>query len=97
MIGFLPTKFIEPQEANRIDKSYLRYRFELFLTAYIGYVAYYFVQNTLALAKPYLIKDGLSISDVGYLGSALAVTYGLSKFIIAKFTSKYKINPQRYL
>ncbi len=96
MIGFLrPAKFINEKPEDEIEKSYKRYRLQLFLTAYFGYMAYYFVRSTLALAKPFLIKDGLTISQVGYLGSALAVSYGLSKFIMG--TVSDRSNPRYFL
>lgn len=96
MIGFLkPAKFIKQLPENKLESSYKRYRLQLFLTAYIGYMAYYFVRSTLALAKPYLLKDGFSISQVGYLGSALAVTYGLSKFIMGNISDRS--NPRYFL
>lgn len=96
MRGFLkPAKFISPLAEEQIEKNYRRYRLQLFLTAYIGYTGYYFVRSTLALAKPYLIKDGLTIADVGYLGSALAVTYGLSKFIMGNISDRS--NPRFFL
>ncbi len=96
MIGFLkPAKFTKPLPLNQIDHTYKRYRLQMFLTAYIGYMAYYFVRSTLALAKPYLMQDGLNIEQVGYLGSALAVTYGLSKFIMG--TVSDRSNPRYFL
>lgn len=96
MIGFLkPAKFIQPLPESEVNKEYKRYRLRLFLTAYLGYMAYYFVRSTLALAKPYFIHDGLSISAVGYLGSALAVTYGLSKFIMGNVSDRS--NPRYFL
>lgn len=89
MIGFLkPAKAIARLPDNMLDKAYKSYRLRLFLTAYIGYMGYYFVRSTLALAKPYLVSNGLTISDVGYLGSALAVTYGLSKFIMGNISDR---------
>mgnify|MGYP006949702532 CR=1 FL=1 len=46
MIGFLkPAKFVTPLPESQIDPSYRRYRLQLFLTAYLGYMAYYFVCN----------------------------------------------------
>lgn len=96
MIGFLrPAKFTQELPANKIDKEYKRYRLQMFLTAYIGYMAYYFVRSTLALAKPELLKDGLSITQVGLLGSALAVAYGLSKFIMGNISDRS--NPRYFL
>lgn len=96
MLQFLkPAKFINPVAKDMVDNQYKRYRLQLFLTAYIGYMAYYFVRSTLALAKPYFLKYGLSIAEVGYLGSALAVTYGLSKFIMGNVSDRS--NPRYFL
>lgn len=96
MIGFLkPAKYIAPLASNKVDKAYKRYRLQLFLTAYIGYMAYYFVRSTLALAKPELLKDGFSMTQVGLLGSGLAVTYGLSKFIMGNISDRS--NPRYFL
>lgn len=96
MIGFLkPAKFVIPLPESQIDPNYRRYRLQLFLTAYLGYMAYYFVRSTLALAKPYFLKDGFTMTQVGYLGSALAVTYGLSKFIMGNVSDRS--NPRYFL
>lgn len=95
MIGFLkPAKYIEPITKD-VDNTYKSYRLRMFLVAYIGYMAYYFVRSTLALAKPELIKDGFSMSQVGLLGSALAVAYGLSKFIMGNVSDRS--NPRYFL
>lgn len=96
LLDFLkPAKFIDKQNAN-VNKSYTRYRIQLFLTAYIGYMGYYFTRSTLSLAKPHLISQvGLSISQVGYLGSALAVAYGFSKFLMGNISDRS--NPRYFL
>lgn len=95
MIGFLkPAKYVEPITKD-VDNTYKSYRLRMFLVAYIGYMAYYFVRSTLALAKPELIKDGFSMSQVGLLGSALAVAYGLSKFIMGNISDRS--NPRYFL
>jgi OPA family glycerol-3-phosphate transporter-like MFS transporter len=89
MFSFLkPARFINQVAEKHLDNHYKRYRIQLFLTAYIGYMAYYFVRSTLALAKPYLLQNDLSISQVGYLGSALAMAYGLSKFIMGNISDR---------
>lgn len=96
MIGiFKPAKFITPVDKSEADSTYKRYRLQMFLVAYIGYMAYYFVRSTLALAKPELIKDGFSMTEVGLLGSGLAVAYGLSKFIMG--TVSDRSNPRYFL
>ena len=52
MIGFLkPAKFVTPLPEGQIDPSYRRYRLQLFLTAYLGYMAYYFVVKYFASGK----------------------------------------------
>lgn len=89
-----PAAFITPLTTN-IDKSYKRYRLQLFLVAYLGYMAYYFVRSTLSLAKPELLKSGFSLTQVGFLGSALAVAYGLSKFIMGNVSDRS--NPRYFL
>jgi OPA family glycerol-3-phosphate transporter-like MFS transporter len=90
-----PASFIKPLPTSKIDNSYKRYRLQLFLVAYIGYMAYYFVRSTLSLAKPYLLQHGFTIEQVGYLGSGLAVTYGLSKFIMGNVSDRS--NPRIFL
>lgn len=85
---FKPAAHVELVTADKVDAAYKRYRLQMFLVAYFGYMAYYFVRSTLSLAKPYFIHDGLSISQVGYLGAGLAVTYGLSKFIMGNISDR---------
>ena len=52
MIGFLkPAKFVTPLPESQIDPNYRRYRLQLFLTAYLGYMAYYFVRSTFSVGK----------------------------------------------
>ena len=90
-----PASHIERLPQDKIDASYKKHRWQIFLVAYIGYMAYYFVRSTLSLAKPYFMQDGLSIEQVGYLGAGLAVTYGLSKFIMGNVSDRS--NPRYFL
>ena len=48
---------------------------------YMGYVFYYFTRKSFTFAMPKLIDDlGFSNADLGFLGSALYISYGVSKF-----------------
>jgi MFS transporter, OPA family, glycerol-3-phosphate transporter len=106
---YAPPMHKELMDKGEIDKAYKKYRLRLFLTAYVGYLAYYFVRSTLALAKPTLmgVKDPnavhtitgvtqhFSMSEVGFLGAALAVAYGLSKFLMGNLSDRS--NPRIFL
>ena len=101
--------FKKPLPQDKVDSTYKRYRVQIFLVAYIGYLSYYFVRSTLALAKPALLGtkctvDGqqitgvaqhFSMQEVGFLGAALAATYGLSKFFMGNVSDRS--NPRTFL
>ena len=49
---------------------------------YIGYVFYYFTRKSFTFAMPALMQDlHLGKAELGFLGSVLSITYGLSKFL----------------
>ena len=49
---------------------------------YIGYALFYFTRKSFTFAMPALIVDlGFDKADLGFLGSLLAFTYGVSKFL----------------
>jgi len=106
---YAPSTFKPPLPEGEVDKAYKRYRIQIFLVAYVGYLSYYFVRSTLALAKPVLLGSQSSIAgeqiigvptqftigEVGLLGSALAFAYGLSKFLMGNVSDRS--NPRIFL
>ncbi|MEI6055892.1 MAG: MFS transporter [Lentisphaerota bacterium] len=106
---YAPPPFAAELPKDQIDRTYKRYRLQIFLVAYVGYLSYYFVRSTLALAKPSLMgitgKDVLhpitgvsqtfDIQSLGFLGAGLAVTYGLSKFLMGNVSDRS--NPRIFL
>lgn len=75
-----------PEEEIRDEKvvaeKYKYWRWRIFFGMYIGYVFYYFTRKSYTCIMPLLIQDlGMTKSDLGILGSILALTYGLSKFL----------------
>lgn len=80
--------FKSPIPAPRIDdkakvhKLYRHWRIRTFYSMYIGYVFYYLTRKSFTFAMPAMAKDlGMSMADLGKMGSILAISYGISKFL----------------
>ncbi len=72
----------EIQDPEIVNKKYKYWRFRIFYGMYVGYIFYYLTRKSFTFAMPVLMADlGLKIQDVGMLGSILAITYGISKFL----------------
>lgn len=78
-----PVPYIkEMEDAESVKKSYKYWRMRIFSGMYVGYIFYYFTRKSFTFAMPALIKDlGFDKSDLGIIGSILAITYGVSKFL----------------
>ncbi len=84
MIGILkpaPHKPMLPEE--KIDPTYKRLRLQVFLGIFIGYAGYYLVRKNFSLVMPDLIEQGYSRGALGIIFSAISISYGLSKFLMA--------------
>ncbi len=93
---YKPAPFTEPLPAERVAAAYTRMRWRMMLSIFAGYTFFYFVRNSFSLAKPYLIKDyGMSKGDVGLIATALAISYGLSKFIKGNVSDRS--NPRYFM
>jgi OPA family sugar phosphate sensor protein UhpC-like MFS transporter len=69
------------QDYVLIEKKYKYWRPRILYSIYFGYVLFYFTRKSYTFAMPALMDDlGYSSSDLGFLGSLLYITYGLSKF-----------------
>jgi len=97
MIGiYKPAVFITPLPAEKVPAAYKKLRWQMMAGAFAGYAFFYFVRNTFSLAKPYLIKDyGMSKGDVGLIATALAISYGLSKFVMGSVSDRS--NPRYFM
>jgi len=47
---------------EKIDPTYKRLRWQVFIGIFIGYAGYYLVRKNFSLAMPYLSKKNLSLS-----------------------------------
>ncbi len=81
--------------AELIDSTYRRLRWQLFIGIFLGYVAYYLVRKNFTLAMPYLIEQGFSRGDLGFALSGISIAYGFSKFIMGSVSDRS--NPRVFL
>ena len=92
MLKFLkapPGKSLIAEE--KIDKTYKRLRLQVFLGIFVGYAAYYLIRKNFALAIPDLIKQGFTKTELGFAISFLAISYGLSKFIMGNVSDRSNV------
>jgi len=75
-------------EKNKIDKTYDRLRWQVFIGIFAGYASYYLIRKNFALAMPDLIKQGFTKTELGFALSFLAIAYGLSKFIMGNVSDR---------
>ncbi|MBW6410468.1 phosphoglycerate transporter protein PgtP [Clostridium weizhouense] len=96
MLNFLkPAPHIERMPEEKISSSYKRYRIQVFISIYVGYLIYYFVRSNFSLAKVYLIDQGFTKTEVGFVASALGLAYGVSKFVMGNVSDRS--NPRFFL
>ncbi|NRA43866.1 MAG: MFS transporter [Oligoflexales bacterium] len=79
---FRPAPYLDvTRSPEEVDRDYKYWRIRIFYSMYMGYVFFYFTRKSFTFAMPKLIDDlGFSNADLGFLGSALYISYGMSKF-----------------
>ncbi|MFC1606016.1 glycerol-3-phosphate transporter [Pseudomonadota bacterium] len=89
MIGFLkPPPHRDPLPDERVDTTYRRLRWQVFIGIFIGYAGYYLVRKNFALAMPELIELGYSRAQLGLVLSGVAMAYGFSKFFMGSVSDR---------
>ncbi len=80
-----------------VDKTYKAWRIRIFLTMFLGYIAFYLCRKNISVALPSMGESlGYSNTELGLLGSSLYLTYAVGKFIngiIADNTNVKKVLP----
>lgn len=72
----------EIKDREVVRSEYRYWRIRILYSMFIGYAFYYFTRRSFTFAMPGLIADlGFDKSQLGILGSVLAITYGISKFV----------------
>lgn len=96
MFNFLkPAPSVERLSEEKIPSTYKRYRIQMFISIYVGYLIYYFVRSNFALSKVYLLEQGFSKTQIGFVASALGLSYGISKFVMGNVSDRS--NPRYFL
>lgn len=96
MFNFLkPAPFVERLPEDKIDAEYKKYRIQMFISIYVGYLVYYFVRSNFALSKVYLLEQGFTKTQIGFVASALGLSYGISKFVMGNVSDRS--NPRFFL
>ena len=91
---YRPAPFIDRVPEEEIPRRYTFFRWEVMLSIFWGYAAFYIVRNNFALAKPFLIKEmGLTTGDVGLIATALSLAYGVSKFVMGNISDRSNPRP----
>ncbi|KAA6317711.1 Glycerol-3-phosphate transporter, partial [termite gut metagenome] len=75
-------------DSSKIDSTYNKKRWQVFIGIFIGYAAYYLVRKNFSLAMPYLIEMGFTKADLGLAFSFNALAYGLSKFLMGSISDR---------
>lgn len=83
-----PPKHAEPLPASKVDKTYKKLRWQVFLGIYIGYAGYYLVRKNFSMAMPDLIDQGYSKGELGIALSGVSIAYGLSKFLMGNVSDR---------
>ena len=89
----LPHK--EPIEDEKVSQEYKKLRLKVFAGIFLGYASYYLVRKNFSLIKPDLIEMGWDKADLGLIGAALSIAYGVSKFVMGNISDRS--NPKVFL
>lgn len=85
-----PAPYIkEIEDPDVVKKEYTYWRYRILYSMFFGYAFYYFTRKSFTFAMPGLIQDlGFDKSQLGFLGSVFAITYGISKFTSGVFSDQ---------
>lgn len=89
MISILkPPSHTEPLTKEKIDTTYKKLRWQVFLGIFIGYAGYYLVRKNFSLIMPDLIAQGYTKGQLGIIASAVSISYGISKFVMGGISDR---------
>ncbi|MCK5400209.1 MAG: glycerol-3-phosphate transporter [Flavobacteriaceae bacterium] len=92
MFKFLKAPPAKPRiEEEKIDKTYKKMRLQVFIGIFVGYAGYYLIRKNFALAIPNLINEGFTKTELGFALSFLAISYGLSKFLMGNVSDRSNV------
>lgn len=81
---------------EEIDGSYRYWRIRICYSIFLGYALFYFTRKSFTFAMPYMGADlGLTKGELGFLGSILYLSYGVSKFVSGVMSDR--ANPRYFM
>ncbi|UCP01269.1 glycerol-3-phosphate transporter [Borrelia hermsii] len=96
LFNFLkPAPHIKRVHKELEESLYKKYRFQIFMSIFIGYAGFYLTRKIFAFAMPALEKDGFSKGQLGTILSGVSIAYGFSKFIMGNVSDRS--NPRYFL
>jgi len=79
-----------------VDTNYRYWRIRIFYSMFIGYALFYFTRKSYNFVMPVMLDDlGFSKAQLGIVGTALYLSYGVSKFV-SGVMSEYS-NPRYFM
>ncbi|RHW48513.1 glycerol-3-phosphate transporter [Bombilactobacillus bombi] len=72
----------------KVDSTYRRLRWQVFIGIFIGYAGYYLLRNNFSIAMPQLMHEGFTKSQLGWAFSAVSISYGFSKFVMGTVSDR---------
>ncbi|QOQ39062.1 MFS transporter [Trueperella pecoris] len=76
-------------EEGRIQSTYKRLRFQVFMGIFIGYAAFYLIRNNVSLVSGLLKEyELMNTVGIGIVANAVLFSYGLSKFFMAMLSDR---------
>ena len=83
-----PAPHTTPVPVTRVDREYRKLRLQVFIGIFVGYAGYYFIRNNFSLVIPKLIEEGYTKGQLGVAMSAVTISYGISKFVMATVSDR---------
>ena len=88
----LPDATVKITDPEEINKQYKRWRWRLFISAYIGYAVYYVTrQNLNPIAHVFKAETGMTDHQFGLMVSVSLIAYGIGKFVSGMLADKSNI------
>lgn len=81
-----PPRPLLPEQ--QIDPTYRWLREQVFLGTFVGYAGYYLLRKNFSLAIPFFIDQGYTKTQLGFAFSAVALAYGVSKFLMGNVSDR---------
>lgn len=92
MFKFLKAPPHKPlMEESKIDPTFKKLRIQVFAGIFLGYAGYYLIRKNFALAIPDLVNLGFSKTELGVALSFLAISYGVSKFVMGNVSDRSNV------